>query len=120
MNHVLGQSAEIIGFVLFLGMVAAYLRGSRDKGTIATLEANSRAQAGLMDTLKQELAQEKNARERLATRVTVLERENTSLLAQRPSAEVIAQIGEDVDLLRVQLHKHDVDTKALLRKAPQR
>jgi hypothetical protein len=117
---ILNQSAEIIGGVLFLGMVAAYLRGSRDKGTIATLEANSRAQAGLMETLKAELAQEKTARERLAARVAVLERENTSLLAQRPSAEVIAQIGEDVDLLRVQLHKHDADTKAILRKTPLR
>jgi hypothetical protein len=112
----LGNVSGLVALVVFLGAAVVYIRGSRDKGTIATLEASSRAQAGLIDTLKEELAQEKNARERLSVRVSVLERENTSLLAQRPSAEAIAQIGEDVDSMRVELHKHDVDTKALLRK----
>jgi hypothetical protein len=116
MTGALGNISTIIGLIVFLGAAVVYIRGSKDKGTIATLEASSRAQAGLIETLKEELAQEKTARERLTVRVAALERENTSLLAQRPSAEAIAQIGEDVDSLRVQLHKHDLDTKALLRK----
>jgi hypothetical protein len=114
-TSILGALTGVIGVIVFLGAAVVYIRGSKDKGTIATLEASSRAQAGLIETMKEELAQERTARERLAIRVAALERENTSLLAQRPSAEAIAQIAEDVDSLRVALHAHDVSTKALLK-----
>ena len=118
MSSVLGASAYVIGIVVFLGAAVVYLRGSKDKGTIATLEASNRALIERVTVLETNEA-------RLATRVAHLEAENSTLLAQRPSADAIAALARQVaDLAEKQvtgvshqLTKHDRDVKALLGKA---
>ena len=119
---VLGLITAAIGCVVFLGAAVVYLRGSRDKGTIATLEASNRALSERVDVLKDELGAEKRSREHLATRVASLERENRHLIEQRPSAEAIELVrrlllthdGE----IKVLLARHDRDVKNLLRDKP--
>lgn len=44
-----------VAVVLFLGAAAVYLRGSKDKGTIETLERNNRAQAERITILEQKV-----------------------------------------------------------------
>lgn len=98
MSNIIGTVGGLIGFVVFLGAAAIYLRGSRDKGTIATLEQNNKALAERVTLLEQ-------SERRLTERVNLLERENERLLLLRPSAEAIAD-------LTAQLTVHDTDTKA--------
>lgn len=90
-----------IAVILFLGSAAVYLRGSRDKGTIDALERNNKALTDRVTILEAD-AVKSNAR------IEALERENATLLSQRPSAEAI----ED---MRQKLHQHDEDTRKLLR-----
>lgn len=97
----LGIIGGAVGLVVFLGATVIYLRGSKDKGTIATLEASNRA---LLERVEVIEANE----QRLTQRVTQLEHENSVLVAQRPSAEAIASIA-------LTLNKHDSDTRTLLR-----
>jgi hypothetical protein len=123
--NILGNSAEIVGFVLFLGMVVVYLRGSKDKGTIATLEASNRAltervailEADALATTARhatERAADAADRARLSARLGAVERENVGLLAQRPSAEVVAGIAVELHDVHGALTQHDADIKALL------
>lgn len=92
MTSALGTSAYVIGIVIFLGTALVYLRGSKDKGTIATLEASNRALNERVDVLEASEA-------RLTARVALLETENRKLEAQRPSAEAIAALSSKVDVL---------------------
>jgi hypothetical protein len=62
-----------VAIVVFLGAAAVYLRGSRDKGTIATLTANNAAlteRVGLLEQDKTKLQTEVGS---LKQAVTVLE-----------------------------------------------
>lgn len=119
MGEALGTIGGIVGLVVFLGAVVVYLRGSKDKGTITTLEASNRALTERVDLLeeaeqryiaaaKATATQHEADISALKTRVRALEDENDHLLALRPSAEAI-------DALTGQLAKHDSDIKALLR-----
>lgn len=75
----------LVLFVSFVGSAVVFLRGSADKGTIDTLERNNQALSERVGILESNEA-------RLSARVALLERENTALLSQRPSAEVLAVI----------------------------
>lgn len=115
----LGSVGTWIGVVLFAGSVVVFLRGSRDKGTIATLEANNKALTERVTLLEGDVARitakalaDKN---QLSTRVDALERENTALLAQRPSAEAIADLNAKADRLETDLSRHDIETRRLLK-----
>jgi UDP-N-acetylglucosamine 2-epimerase len=114
---VLGYITGVIGIVLFLGTVVVYLSGSRDKGTIATLEASNRSLSERVSILE---ANET----RLTSRVAHVEAENAELRAQRPSAEAIAGLAQQVTTIGEQmtevidmLAKHDSDIKTILGKA---
>lgn len=106
----LGIIGGFVGLVVFLGATVVYLRGSRDKGTITTLENSNRA-------LSERVALLEAAEGRLASRVAVLEAENLALLAQRPSAEQIAVILTRIEALDAENRRtwttHDSDMKAL-------
>lgn len=106
MWSLLSNIGAAIAFVVFIGAAVVYVRGSRDKGTIAS-------QASLLTALKDELAHEKGERQKLEVRVAALESENENLRAQRPSAEVLKQISDDVDSMRVELHRHDLEVKSV-------
>ena len=113
--------AAAISIVVFAGTIVVYLRGSRDKGTIATLEASNRALTERVVVLESEAARDLLERDRLEARVTALEHENTVLAAARPSAEVIADVAAAVVDIKNgirthddRLSRHDVDTKAML------
>lgn len=69
MNAVFSWLPVAISVVIFLGAAAVYLRGSKDKGTIATLESNNDALAKRVDILEHDNGL-------LKTRVEVVEREN--------------------------------------------
>lgn len=85
LQTVIALISAAIGMVLFLGSVAVYLRGSVDKGTITALNANNDALTKRVDIL--ESTDHENQ-----VRIQALERENTYLLSQRPSAELIADV----------------------------
>lgn len=99
----IGTIGGLVGIVVFLGAVVVYLRGSRDKGTISTLEQNNKAlteRVALLENseklLKAEAAaaalKHKAELDALALRVDTLEQTNAELRAQRPSAEAIEAV----------------------------
>lgn len=83
-----------VAVVLFLGAAAVYLRGSKDKGTIETLERNNRALAERIDILESE-AREDHARRAIDhERIRSLEQKNKVLEGIANSSELItAQTG---------------------------
>lgn len=97
-----------ISIVVFLGAAWVYLSGSKDKGTIATLESNNRAYAEKITLLGNDLIELRTKAAELTGRVTALEHENESLRAQRPSAERLLAIEKKLDT-------HDTETRRLLR-----
>lgn len=107
MNNILGTIGGLAGLVVFLGAAVVYLRGSRDKGTITTLEASNTSLLQRVGVLEKDLG---DARTGLATcqhelanaRVEIAE-----LKAQRPSADVLVDI-------RAELATHDTETRAIL------
>lgn len=115
----LANLAYTIGIVVFLGTAAVYLRGSRDKGTIDSLERQNAA-------FKEEIAGLHTQVDALQARVTHLESENAGLRSQRPSADAIADLAQKVaDLAEKQvagvsrqITQHDADVKNLLGKGP--
>lgn len=72
-----------VAVVVFLGAATVYLRGSRDKGTIATLTANNTALAQRVDLLEQE-------KRALTTRVEAVEQANAVLEGVANSSDAIA------------------------------
>lgn len=110
----LGALGSALGFVVFLGAVVVYLRGSKDKGTIETLERNNQAlteRVGLLEASELRHVANEAA---LEARVGVLETEKATLQAQRPSAEKIVEIQRDVASLLGLSRTHDSETRALL------
>jgi hypothetical protein len=103
-----GIVSAFVTLIVFLGAVVVYLRGSRDKGTIATLEKNNEALTERVSILE---ANET----RMTARLELLERENTELHRQRPSAEAIAELQTLVEESAALLAVHDRQTMALLR-----
>lgn len=99
--------AACVVVVGFLGSVVVFLRGSRDKGTIATLDRYSKALESRVTQLEAEAGRNKVERDRLTARVEALEHENEGLRAERPSAEAIKA-------LTLSLAQHDADTKGML------
>lgn len=97
-----------ISIVVFLGAAWVYLSGSKDKGTIATLEANNKALTDRVVILeaKDRLNEQDKAADR--ARIAALERENALLLGQRPSADRLHDI-------ETALGAHDTETRKLLR-----
>lgn len=81
-----------VSVVVFLGAAIVYLRGSRDKGTIATLE---RSNAALTERV---LLLEKNETQ-MTVRIDTLEAEN--LVLQR-----IANSGDAIAALALSLDEH--------------
>lgn len=119
MNSLLGVAgivSGVVGFVVFLGAVVVYLRGSRDKGTIATLEKNNEALTERVDLLEAERARDKAAMDSMSMRLELLERENTALRQQRPSHEAIAELHSLVEDAAALLATHDAQTMAILRR----
>lgn len=85
MSTILSWIPLAISVVLFLGATAAYLRGSRDKGTIDTLTRNNTALAERVGLLER-------AESILTTRVGTLERENSVLRDIVTSAQAISDL----------------------------
>ena len=102
-----GLIGGLIGFVVFLGAAVVFLRGSKDKGTITTLEASNAALAERVDILSESEGRLKADVVELQQRVQTLENENAELRQQRPSAEMIADLA-------ARLEKHDTDTLAAI------
>lgn len=96
-----------IGAVVFLGSVVVFLRGSRDQGTIATLERSNKALTERVEVLEAEAARSIVERDRLTARVEALEHENEALRKVRPSHEAIAA-------LTAMLQAHDDDVVSRL------
>lgn len=110
----LGVIPISIGVVVFMGTAVVYLRGAADKSDVERLERSNETLVQSNEALLQRVrvveaaalaadaqrakdqAASEAERARLTTRVSMLERENTSLLAQRPSAEVLVQMREDL------------------------
>ena len=113
-----GEVGGWVALVVFLGAVAGYLRGSRDKGTIATLESSNEALLQWQDVAKGQIGELKASAaaaaikhkaevEALGLRLTALEAERDDLLKQRPSAAAI-------QALRDRLEMHDAVTLAAI------
>lgn len=101
----------------FLGTATVYLRGSKDKGTIATLQQNNDAlddRVKILEDSETRLKAEVAAAEvkhqaeiaAFNVRVKAVEDDNAFLRSQRPSAELIAEISN-------RLATHDATTKQL-------
>lgn len=99
----IGSVGGIIAAIIGLGAITQFLRGSRDKGTITTLEQNNAAlteRVALLEAseklLKAEAAAERMvhtaAMEALNVRMKALENDNADLRSQRPSAEAIEAV----------------------------
>lgn len=102
-----GLAAAVV-LVGFLGTAVVYLRGSKDAGTIKTLEQNNQA---LTERVEKVLEPEVH---RLTERVDFLEHENERLNAQRPSAEVLEQMYALLKEHAADLKHHDIETRPLL------
>jgi hypothetical protein len=114
MSQWLTLVAAAIGVVVFLGSVVVFLRGSRDQGTIATLERSNHALTERVTVLENDAARGVIERDRLTERVAALEHENEALRAQRPSADAIAALAEVVSDNHSLLATHDRETKTML------
>lgn len=114
MSQWLTLAAAAIGVVVFLGSVVVFLRGSRDQGTIATLERSNHALTERVTVLENDAARDLVERDRLTERVAALEHENEALRAQRPSAEAIASLARAVDAIHAFLVNHDREAKTML------
>jgi hypothetical protein len=112
----IGWILALVVIIPVLAVATVYFRGSKDKGTIDTYDRNFKAQEAYIARLEADAARNKLDADRTGARLSLSERENTQLRAQRPSAEVIARLATDLDSLRVELHKHDLDIKRLLKK----
>jgi gamma-glutamylcysteine synthetase len=89
--------------ISFLGTAVVFLRGSRDKGTISTLEQNNKALTERVTLLEASETRLKADAAIVATRhaaeldalnirVKALENDNAELRSQRPSAEAIEAV----------------------------
>ncbi len=96
-----------IAVTVFLGSAVVFLRGSRDQGTIATLQRSNSALTERVNVLEADAARDVIERDRLVARVDALEHENQTLRNVRPSAEVIAEVAE-------RLVSHDEATRTML------
>lgn len=85
-----------IGVVLFLGTTVIYLKGAADKSDIERLEQSNDTLEKSNEALIQRVGVLEASEARLTARVGLLERENTSLLAARPSADVLTKMQGDV------------------------
>lgn len=112
MSSILGTIGGIVGLIVFFGAAVVYLRGSKDKGTIETLERSNKALAESERILETKV-------EKLTVRVAYLEKQNADLQGQRPSAEAIEAIrtlAEKNDReIKALIRKHDAEVKELLR-----
>lgn len=110
------QLGSYIGIIVFVGAVVVYLRGARDKGTIATLESSNKAlseRVALLEAGEKRLTAEATATEikhtaeidALNLRIKTLEKKNADLEKLTPSAEAIQS-------LRERLEMHDAVTQA--------
>lgn len=102
-TSLIGVIGGLVGIVVFLGSVVVFLRGSRDKGTISTLEQNNKAlteRVGLLEDSEKRLKADAQADkirhqaeiDALNLRVKALEDDNAALRSQRPSAEAIEAV----------------------------
>lgn len=105
--------AQLIGwgiaFVVFLAAAVVYLRGSRDAGTIKTLEKNNEALTERVDILEANEKVLKAEVEAHKVRIRAVEDENETLRAHRPSAEAI-------EALHIALILHDTKPGSLAAK----
>jgi cell division protein FtsB len=103
----LGVIGGVIGLVVFFGSVVVYLAGSKDQGTIKTLQNSNAA-------LQQRVEVLEDGETDLKARVDALEQENQMLKSQRPSADAIAALVQQTAHLDGRLDTHDDETKALI------
>lgn len=101
---VLGVAVVFVGF---LGAAVVYLRGSKDKGTIDVLERSNHALTERVTILEKDNGEMK-------ARLGHLERENIDLRAQRPSAEVLAEVRIELLNLAASERTHSGEARALL------
>lgn len=85
-----------VAVVLFLGAATVYLRGSRDKGTIATLTASNTALAERVGLLELD-------KTTLTTRVQVLEQANSVLEGVANSSAEIASFRAEMTTAAAEL-----------------
>lgn len=93
----IGAIGGLVGIVVFLGAAASFLRGSKDKGTIATLESSNQSLLQWQSVAKAEIEGLKTSLNKAEARIGALEQEKVALLAQRPSAEVLANLTHRLD-----------------------
>lgn len=106
----LGVIGALVGIVVFIGSAVQYLRGSKDAGTIKTLEQNNHALTERVTILEAGRIADREEKAALTARVESLERENSALVAERPSADVLRDIRSDVRGIR----EHEGENRALL------
>lgn len=103
-----------ISIVVFLGAAWVYLSGSKDKGTIGTLEANNKALTERVGILERQVLDLTAQRGTDQGRIAALERENSNLLSLRPSAERLDGIEATAKSIEAKLGEHDTETTRLL------
>lgn len=97
MPAVLQWLGGLVALVLFLGSVVVYLRGSKDKGTIETLERNSKAQSERIGILE---AEDERKTEKIKQLETALDTERTERQQERETLVNIANSSEAIAALR--------------------
>lgn len=110
----LGIAGAVIGVVVFLGAAVSFLRGSRDKGTISTLESSNAALTGRVVIL--EASEKRLTAELLAADIThkaevaalnlrldAMVAEKASLESVRPSSDVLAEVASRVEVTAVRV-----------------
>lgn len=98
MTDILGWLSPAIAAVLFLGAAAVYLRGSRDKGTIATLSANNAALAERVKILEDGEAER-------SKKLAAIEAENARLTTMVTARDMIAELATELKTHRATLVK---------------
>lgn len=86
-----------ITIVLFLGAAAIYLRGAISAGTIKALQDNNSALSDRVKVLEDESASQKVKIAEQGATIQSQQAEISALIAQRPSADIIAGIDRKLD-----------------------
>lgn len=109
--NALGICVVLIGF---LGAAVVFLRGSRDKGTIETLERSNKALDERVKILESESLRDKATQARDRERIAALEHDKADLVAQRPSAETLADIRAELTSYVTEARHSHAEMRALL------
>jgi len=102
MNNVLAIVGGVVGLVTFLGVVATYLRGSADKGTISSLESSVRALEGENKIKDEKIARLERDRQAADAKVEQLTTEVGTLRGVVTQEKAIVKLQTTLDQFRVE------------------